>query len=211
MMQKERDSWLKRRIMKLTMLEKRAVNGPRQAAQTAATALELLENVELPEHPTCLELGCGQGALARLMVERFGARMTATDFDPAQVRLAASRLGDLGERVTFRVVDARALPFHDGEFDAVFSLVVMHHIPGGWRQVVAEASRVLHSKGLFVFTDLYLPRGFAWIFGKLFPRFDQLAFDPLKEALGENGLKIMYHTQEIRGGMAFGKTIASKA
>jgi ubiquinone/menaquinone biosynthesis C-methylase UbiE len=152
-----RDPWLKRRIMRLTALEKRAVNGPKHAERTVSTALGILENVRLPERPNSLELGCGQGALARLMVERFQARMTATDFDPVQVRLAELRLRDLGESVSFRVVDARELPFADGEFDVVFSFGVMHHIAGGWRQVVREVSRVLTPVGLFVFTDLYLP------------------------------------------------------
>lgn len=209
----KQDSWLKRRIMRLTTLEKRAVNSSEHAKRTVSTAVEILENVRLPEHPTGLELGCGQGALARLMVERFQARMTATDFDPAQVALAESRLRDLGGRVSLRVVDARDLPFDDGQFDVVFSFGVMHHIAGGWRQAVGEVSRVLTPTGLFVFTDLYLPHWFVWILGKLFPRFDQLAFRPLKKVLEGNGLDITCQTWErhMGGLMTYGKTIASKS
>jgi len=207
----KRDPWLKRRIMRLTALEKRAVNSPKYAERTVSIALEILENVSLPEHATCLELGCGQGALARLMVERFRARMTATDFDPAQVALAKSRLRDLGEKVSFQVVDARGLPFGDGEFDVVFSFGVMHHIAGGWRQVVGEVSRVLTPTGLFVFTDFYVPNWFTSILERIFPRFDQLAFGPLKEVLAENGLEITHQTWErhMGGLLAFGKTVAS--
>jgi len=207
----KRDPWLKRRIMRLTAPEKRAVNGPKHAERTVSTALGILENVRLPEHPNCLELGCGQGALARLMVERFQARMTATDFDPAQVRLAESRLRDLGERVSFRVVDARDLPFGDGEFDVVFSFGVMHHIAGGWRHVVREVSRVLTPTGLFVFTDLYPPRWFIWILEKLFPHFDQLTFGSLRQVLEENGLVITHQVwqRHVGGFLAYGKTIAS--
>jgi cyclopropane fatty-acyl-phospholipid synthase-like methyltransferase len=209
----KRDPWLKRRIMRLTALEKRAVNSSEHAKRTVSTALGILENVRLPERPKCLELGCGQGALARLMVERFQARMTATDFDPAQVRLAESRLRDLGERIVFRTVDARDLPFGDGEFDVVFSFGVLHHIAGGWRRVVSEVSRVLTPTGLFVFTDLYLPHWFMWILGKLFPRFDQLAFGPLREVLETNGLDITYQMWErhMGGFLAYGKTVASKS
>ena len=206
-----RDPWLKRRIMRLTALEKRAVNGPKHAERTVSTALGILENVRLPERPNSLELGCGQGALARLMVERFQARMTATDFDPVQVMLAELRLRDLGESVSFRVVDARELPFADGEFDVVFSFGVMHHIAGGWRQVVREVSRVLTPVGLFVFTDLYLPHWFVWILGKLFPQFDQLAFGSLRDVLTEHGLVITHQAWErhMGGFLAYGKTIAS--
>ena len=208
----KRDPWLKRRIMRLTTLEKRAVNSSEHAKRTVSTALGILENVRLPEHPNCLELGCGQGALARLMVEHYQARMTATDFDPTQVRLAESRLRDLGERIAFRTVDARDLPFADGEFDVVFSFGVMHHIAGGWRRVVGEVSRVLTPAGLFVFTDLYPPRWLLWILGRLFPHFDQLAFGPLREVLEENGLVITYQAWErhMCGLLAYGKTVASK-
>jgi len=206
-----RDPWVKRRIMRLTALEKRAVNSPKHAERTVSTALGILGNVRLPRHPNCLELGCGQGALARLMVERFQARMTATDFDPGQVALAESRLRDLGERVSFRVVDARELPFRDAEFDVVFSFGVMHHIAGGWRRVVGEVSRVLGSAGLFVFTDFYPPRWFVWILGRLFPHFDQLAFGSLRDVLAENGLVITHQAWErhMGGFLAYGKTIAS--
>ena len=207
-----RDSWLKRRIMRLTTLEKRAVNSPSHAERTVSVALGILENVSLPECPRCLELGCGQGALARLMVERFQARMTATDFDPAQVRLAESRLRDLGEAVTFQTVDARDLPFGDGEFDVVFSFGVMHHIAGGWRRVVSEVTRVLSPTGMFVFTDFYPPRWLVWILTKLLPRFDQLAFRALTEVMAENELNITYQTWErhMGGSLAFGKTVAVK-
>ena len=207
----KRDSWPKRRLMRLTTLEKREVNSPKHAERTVSVALDLLDNVPLPERPRCLELGCGQGALARLMVERFEARMTATDFDPAQVALAESRLHDLGEKVTLRIVDARDLPFDDGQFDVVFSFSVMHHIAGGWRQVVAEVSRVLNSTGQFVFTDVYMPRWLTWIFGKLFPRFDQLSFGSLNDVLAEHGMDITYQAWEHHGGLACGKTVASKA
>jgi cyclopropane fatty-acyl-phospholipid synthase-like methyltransferase len=211
--EKTRDPWFKRRIMRLTALEKRAVNCRNHAESSVATALEILENATLPDRPKCLELGCGQGALARLMVERFRARMTATDFDPAQLRLAESRLRDLGETVAFRIVDARDLPFGNEEFDVVFSFGVMHHIAGGWREVVGEVSRVLTSTGLFIFTDLYLPRWFAWGLERLFPRFDQLAFGPLNEVLEKSGLFIAYQawTRHAAGAMIHGRTIARKA
>lgn len=206
------DPWLARRLMRLTSLEKRAVNSARHAKRTVSTALSMLEHARLPEHPVCLELGCGQGALARLLVERFGARMIATDFDPAQVDLAASRLRDLGDRVSLRVVDARDLPFDDGAFDAVFSFGVLHHIAGGWQRVVGEVARVLRPGGLFVCTDLYAPRRLAAVLDRLFPRFDQLAFEPLREVMRENGLGITHRAWERRaGGFLYGKTIASKA
>ncbi|MBL7065509.1 MAG: class I SAM-dependent methyltransferase [Anaerolineae bacterium] len=187
------DGWFRRRMMRLTPFEKWAVNNPCHAQHTVQTALTLLEYVDLPPQPSCLEIGCGQGALTRLLVERYGARMTASDHDPAQVAMAQERLADLEGRVEFRVVDGRAMPFEDTYFDAVFSFGVLHHIPGGWRQVIAESARILKPNGWFVFTDFVLPpRTGRWL-RRLLPRLDQLEETALHNCLAENGLHLEHY------------------
>lgn len=187
------DSWLVRRLMKLTPFEKWSVNNPYHGRHTVQTALTLLGYVDLPPQPRCLEVGCGQGALARLLVERYGAQMTASDYDPAQVAVARERLANLGGRVELRVVDGRAMPFKDARYDAVFSFGVLHHIPGGWRQVIAEAARVLQPNGWFVFTDFVLPpRAGRWL-RRLLPRLDQLEETALHSCLAENGLSLEHY------------------
>jgi ubiquinone/menaquinone biosynthesis C-methylase UbiE len=154
------------------------------------TAQTLLEYVDLPPQPRCLEIGCGQGALTRLLVERYGARMIASDADPDQVAVAQERLADLEGQVEFRVVDGRAMPFEDARFDALFSFEVLHHIPGGWRQVIAEAARVLMPDGWFVVTDFVpSPRVGRWL-RRLLPRLDQLDEAALHICLEENGLHL---------------------
>ena len=131
------DGWFVRRMMRMTWLEKRLVNSPGNGERVASIVASLLERVALPPEPRCLEIGCGQAAASRVLVERYGARVVATDYDPAQVALARQRLGALDGRIEYRVVDARAMPFDDAQFDGVFSFDVLHHIPGGWRQAVA--------------------------------------------------------------------------
>jgi ubiquinone/menaquinone biosynthesis C-methylase UbiE len=195
------DNWLLRRIMKLTCFERRLINSPKHAQHTQQTALALLKYVSLPPQPHCLEIGCGQGALARLIVERYGARVVASDYNPAQVALAQGQLADLGEHVEFRVVDARAIPFDDAEFDAVFSFGVLHHIPSGWREAVAETARVLRGPepaegkpgGWFVFTDLVVAPRAGRLIRRLLPRFDQLEETALQECLAENGLSLKHY------------------
>ena len=118
------DNWFTRRVMKLTGPERRAMNSLKHAHHTEQTALALLQHADLPPRPHCLEVGCGQGALTRLLVQRYGAQIVASDFDPAQVMLAQERLADLDASVEFRVVDARAIPFDDAQFDALFSFGV---------------------------------------------------------------------------------------
>jgi SAM-dependent methyltransferase len=195
------DSWFARRMMKLTRVERWFVNNPRRARHVEQTALALFEHINLPPQPRCLEIGCGQGAVTRFLVERFGAQAVATDFDPEQVAVAQERLADLGERVEFRVVDARAMPFDDAQFDGVFSFGVLHHILGGWRQAIAETARVLRRPepaegkpgGWFVFTDMVLPPRAGRLVGRLLPRLDQLEEMALRACLAENGLHLMHY------------------
>ena len=212
MSNKQRDGWLTRRVMRLTLLEKRAVNSPSHAQRTAAIARDLLEQVTLPPQPRCLEIGCGQGALARLLVEYLDAQVIATDFDLDQVALARERLTDLGDRVTFQVVDARTLPFEDRQFDVAFSFGVMHHIHRGWRDVVAEVGRVLKQTGVFVFTDFSLPAWSNWLMRTLFPRFDQLEYGPLCRCFNEYGLTVTYQAWERHalGFLRYGKSVVQR-
>jgi ubiquinone/menaquinone biosynthesis C-methylase UbiE len=187
------DSWFKQRMMRLTLFEKWSVNNPRHAQHTVQTALTLLDYVKLPPQPRCLEIGCGQGALARLLVEGYGAQMIASDYDPAQVAVARERLADIDGQVEFRVVDGREMPFENAQFDAVFSFGVLHHIPGGWRQVLAEAARVVKPSGWFLFTDFVLPpRAGHWL-RRVLPRLDQLEETALRNCLAENGLHLAHY------------------
>lgn len=210
------DSWLHKRLMKLTCFEKQLVNSPRHAQRTERTALALLKRVSLPPRPYCLEIGCGQGALARLLVERHDARVIATDYDSAQVALAQERLADLDGQIEFRVVDARDIPFDEAQFDAVFSFGVLHHIPSGWRKAVAETARVLKRGGWFVFTDLIVTPRAGRLIKQLLPRLDQLEDAALHACLAENDLDLEHYAYDrkehmtILGVMAYCTAIARK-
>jgi SAM-dependent methyltransferase len=196
------DSWFARRIMRLTRGEKRFVNDPANAERVARVAGTLLERMTLPPEPRCLlEIGCGQGAVTRLLVEQYGAQVVASDYDPAQVALAQERLADLGAQVAFRVVDARAMPFDDAQFDGVFSFYVLHHIPGGWRQVVVETARVLKPGGWFVFADIVMAPRVGRLIGRLLPRLGLLEETTLHGCLAEHGLDLE-HYERGQGALA---------
>jgi ubiquinone/menaquinone biosynthesis C-methylase UbiE len=193
------DNWFIRRMMKLTRFEKWLLDRPWRIHQAEQAALVLFQHIALPPQPRCLEIGCGQGIGTRVLVERFAARVLATDFDPGQLALAQKSLADLEESVEFRVVDARKMPFDDAQFDGVFSFGVLHHILGGWRQVVCETARVLKPGGWFVFTDLVVPPGAGRLIGRLLPRLDQLEETALHAWLAENGLHLEHYDGGKRG------------
>jgi ubiquinone/menaquinone biosynthesis C-methylase UbiE len=186
------DSWIVRRMMKLTTFEKRAMDLPERVQKTQVAAMELLEQISLPSDPRCLELGCGQGVMTRLLVERLGVHLVATDFDPDQVAAAERRLIDLQEKVDLRVVDAREIPFEDAQFDAVFSFGVLHHLMGGWHRAVSEAGRALTAGGWFVCTDVLPPRWMERFCGPLLRRLDLLEEGRLMTCLHENGLRVAH-------------------
>jgi trans-aconitate methyltransferase len=67
-----------------------------------------------------LDLGCGDGALTKALVD-VGCEVVAVDSSAPQIE-AARTLG-----LNAHVMDAEALPFRE-EFDAVFSNAVLHWI-----------------------------------------------------------------------------------
>ena len=73
---------------------------------------------------TVLDVGCGSGALDRLLAPRLvGGGVVATDVNRFLLREAA--LLAEGLAVTFREANAETLPFEDGAFDAAFSVTVL--------------------------------------------------------------------------------------
>ena len=157
----------------------------------------MLDGVQLPDEPRCLEVGCGQGAVTRVLVEEFSARVVASDYDPRQLAIARDGLADLpSDRVEFRQVDSRELPFEDSSFDLVAEFEVWHHIPGGWRDAAAEVSRVLRDGGVFVFTDEVLSP-WAGRAAKRLLRLDALADDSLREELASNGFQMQSYESRL--------------
>lgn len=98
-----------------------------------------------------LEVGAGAAQCSRWLATR-GAHVVATDVS-AGMLAGAARLGAAtGVPVPLVQADARALPFADAAFDAVFtSFGVVPFVPDAAR-VHAEAARVLRPGGRWVFS-----------------------------------------------------------
>src|SRR5882672_2945223 len=100
----------------------RYAKNARFVSDLGAPVVELLE----PRRgERILDLGCGDGALTRKLVE-LGCEVVGVDASAAQVE--AARALDLDARV----VDGHALDF-DHEFDAVFSNAALHWMRGAPR------------------------------------------------------------------------------
>lgn len=101
-----------------------------------------------------LEIGSGAGANAQVLLERHpDMQLTATDLDPLMAASARRRLARYGHRVTVTEADTTALPFEDDRFDAVVSLLMLHHVID-WRDALDEVARVVRPGGTLVGYDL---------------------------------------------------------
>lgn len=112
-----------------------------------------------PENKTlALEIGCGLGRGARLMIDKMGfSRVVAFDLEGILVRRARFLTPRrLNENVHFYVGDAQELPFADSTFDAVVNFGIIHHVLD-WRRAIREISRTLKSGGIFYFEEIYPP------------------------------------------------------
>ncbi|MBA4348977.1 MAG: hypothetical protein C0415_03180 [Thermodesulfovibrio sp.] len=145
------------------------------------------------EYPLCLEIGCGRGIGARIILEQFGARkVIATDIDPEQIERAERGLSAaLKDRVEFRVENAMSLDEPDGRFDAVFSFGVIHHTEN-WRKTIKEVARVLKPEGEIFFMELLksVTRNSFLVKISQYPGGGEFGLKEFENALAAEGLKI---------------------
>ena len=102
-----------------------------------------------------LEVAAGTGILTAQLQSRLGraAPLTATDISAAMLAVAKRRLQKHGraENITWRVADATALPFADGEFDVVVCQFGVMFFPD--KECAArETYRVLRAGGQWLFS-----------------------------------------------------------
>ncbi len=142
--------------MRLNRAETLLMNNPvRAAIQRHFEAARLLELGGPLPGGTALEIGCGRGVGAELILDVFGAdRVDAIDLDPAMVERARRRLAPRGDRVRVRTGDASKLDAPDASYDAVFDFGIVHHIPN-WRGALGECHRVLVPGGRLYAEEIF--------------------------------------------------------
>lgn len=108
-----------------------------------------------------LEVGTGEGQVARAIAAANGAEVIGIDPTVNQIDEAIRR----GGGVDYRLAGAEELPFDDASFDAVVCCLVFEHIDAV-DEALAEVARVLRPGGRFVFClnhPLLQTPGSGWI------------------------------------------------
>jgi SAM-dependent methyltransferase len=104
-----------------------------------------------------LDVGCGAGQLA-LIAARNGAQVTGCDIATNWLDHARARAAAEGLDIRFEEGDAEALPYGDGQFDVVTSLIGAMFAPRP-ELVAAELMRVCRPGGMIAMAN-WTPSGF---------------------------------------------------
>lgn len=115
----------------------------------------IFDRLQLGSESGILELGCGSGNLWLDNLDRIpdGWEMTLSDLSPGMLAEARDNLGKAGRPFRFQVMDAQAIPFETGSFDAIVANNMLYHVPDRpW--ALFEIHRVLRPGGrLFAATN----------------------------------------------------------
>lgn len=115
-----------------------------------------------------LDVACGSGQLA-LLAARDGVDVTGIDIAENLVKRANARAAAEQLPACFQVADAEELPFRDGSFDVVVSLIGAMFSPRPYR-VASELVRVCASGGKIAMAN-WTARGFIGQMFKVINRF----------------------------------------
>lgn len=116
------------------------------------------KRLKLAAGTTLLDVGCGSGQLA-LIGARRGARVTGCDIAANWVEKARARAAAEGLKATFDEADAEALPYADGQFQVVASLIGAMFAPRP-DLVASELTRVCRPGGMIAMAN-WTPAGFV--------------------------------------------------
>jgi hypothetical protein len=124
-----------------------------------ATTRRSLELIQLRSGERLLDVGSGTGTSAVLAARELGCTVAGVDPGVEAVRRAQEAADAAGsyDQVGFVVGEAGALPFADGEFDAVLCECSLSTFPDQAR-AVAEMRRVLRPGGRAVISDVVADR-----------------------------------------------------
>lgn len=142
--------------MKLNWAERLMVNNPIQVFKQKQLVAWFTRTRPMKRGTFVLEIGCGRGAGARIVLNRFvPRRLDAFDLDWQMLQSAGRYLSEAErERITLCAGDTVALPFKSDAYDVIFGFGFLHHVPC-WQVAVGEVARVLKPGGAYYFEEYY--------------------------------------------------------
>ncbi|MDH3778836.1 MAG: class I SAM-dependent methyltransferase [Gammaproteobacteria bacterium] len=142
-----------------------------------------------------LEVAAGTGIVTSAIAETADS-IVATDYAAAMVEALKQRVQDAGlKNVTCEQADVYALPYSDGEFDAVVAANVLHLVPD--LPAAIRALRNVTKPGGMLVTPTFChdETKVSWLVSRLlaisgFPGYRRFTMQSLRIALEENGVQI---------------------
>jgi ubiquinone/menaquinone biosynthesis C-methylase UbiE len=111
-----------------------------------------LDMLDPDQGMSVLDVGCGTGSQLALY-QKQGCQVSGIDLSPAMLSVAGNRLGAGAD---LRLADATSMPFSDGSFDVVLSMLVLHEMsPRVRAETLREARRVLKPEGRMLIIDFH--------------------------------------------------------
>lgn len=100
------------------------------------------------------DIGCGTGASTLVLAESLDAQITAVDFAEPFIRRLRKRAADRGvaDRVDTGIADMATLPFHEDQFDVIWSEGAIYNI--GFAEGLRAWRRFLKPGGVVAVTEL---------------------------------------------------------
>ena len=186
--------------MKLNWLERFYVNSPFRLLAQYAEIRWFNQKRAMDAGRVILEIGCGRGAGARLILEKFQPdQLYLSDLDLRMITMARAYLDNYRRaQMHFLASDATSLPFDNEKFDAVFGFGFLHHVLQ-WQISLAEIERILKKGGAYYFLEFY-PELYQNIITKhllMHPEFNRFKSRDLHAALEKTNLNLR-HFREIK-------------
>lgn len=147
-------------------------------------ASEFYERLNVPPGCRLLDVACGSGQLA-LLAARDGVNVTGVDIATNAVERARARAQAAGLQARFEEADAEDLPFEDGTFDVVTSLIGAMFAPRP-ELVARELLRVCSPGGTIAMAN-WTPQGFVGQMFKTIAKFIAPSGMPSPLLWGEEG------------------------
>ncbi len=190
--------------MKLNWAERLVVNNPVRVLIQRQIIKWIRRTVAPDPAAKILEVGCGRGAGACLLLEKFQpALLHAMDLDRKMIHQALGYLKpEQLRRISLYVGDVYRLPYRDASLDGIFGFGVLHHLPD-WRGGLREVSRVLKPGG-FYFLEEFYPQLYQNFLAKrlfLHPEDDRFYSHDLHQYLQDCGLSLRCYLEQKQLGI----------